>query len=76
MLTGSLFNTLCQFVMSFAKDELAIELTIVDCYLRPKKLFHVVSLNSFDNILLHFVFTWCLSSPFSDVISFIIQSGY
>ena len=50
-----LFNTFCQFVMYFAKDELTIELTIVGCSLRPKKLFHVVSLNSFDNILLHFV---------------------
>ena len=58
----------------FAKDGLTIELTIVDCSLRPKKLFHVVSLNSFDNILPHFVFTWCLSSLFSHAISFIIQS--
>ena len=46
MLTGSLFNTFCQSVMSFAKDELTIELTIVDCSLGPKKLFHVISLNS------------------------------
>ena len=42
--------------------------------LRPKKLFHAVSLNFFDNILLYFVFTWCLPSPLSVVISFIIQS--
>ena len=49
------FITFYQFVMSVAKDELTIELTIVDCSLRPKKLFHVVI-------------------PFSDVISFLIQS--
>ena len=53
MLTGSLFIMFYQFVISFAKDELTIELTIVDCSLRPKNLFHVVSLNFFDNILLH-----------------------
>ena len=74
MLTENLFNTFYQFVMSFAKDELRLELTIEDCSLRPKKLFHVGSLNSLDNILLHFDFTRCLSSPFADVISFITQS--
>ena len=37
MLIGSLFNTFCQFVMSFVKDHLTIELTIVDYSLRPKK---------------------------------------
>ena len=67
MLAGSLFNTFHQFVMSFAKDELALELTIVHCSLRPKKLFHVVSFYFFDNIIMHFVFIWCLSIPFSYV---------
>ena len=62
MLTGSLFDTFCQNVMSFAKDELTIELNMVDCPLRPQKLF--VSLNSLDNILLHFVFNWCFLDHF------------
>ena len=68
---GSLFNTFYQFVL--CERELTIELTIVDYSLRPKKLLHVVSLNLFDNMILHFVFTWSLSSPFSDVLSFIVQ---
>ena len=67
------FGTCFQFAISFAKDELTIELTTVTCSLKPKKLFHVVSLNSFDYILLQFVFTWCLSSPFSDVIYYTVM---
>ena len=68
------FNMFCQFVMFFARDELTIELLIKGCSLRPKKLFLFVSLNFLDDILLHFFFTGCLASSFSDLISFIVQS--
>ena len=47
---------------------------IITYYYYYISLLSLYSIKSFDNILLHFAFTWCLSSPFSDVTSFIIQS--